>query len=90
VPLYATLLVPIGTFSAGIIISWLWLKIKSVWIVSLAHGSLNNWGQYAFKYMQDLKISDSILLLVGVDTSLLITGLIILLSMKNDIDGIKL
>lgn len=85
VPLYATLLVPIGTFGAGIIISWLWLKTKSIWIVSLAHGSLNNWGQYAFKYMQDLKSSDTIRLLIGVEVSLLITGLIILLTIKNDL-----
>jgi len=84
VSLYATLLVPIGTFGAGIIISWFWLKTKSIWIVSLVHGSLNNWGQYAFKYMHDLKSLDSILLLVGVEISLLITGLIILLTMKTD------
>ncbi len=81
---YIILLVPVGTFGAGIIISWLWLKTKSIWIVSLAHGSLNNWGQYAFKYMQDSKSSDSILLLIGVEASLLVMGLVILLAMKNN------
>ena len=36
--------------------------------------------------MQDLQSSDSILLLIGIEFSLLITGLIILLRMKNDYD----
>ncbi len=84
IPMYATLLVPIGTFGAGIIINWLWLKTKSIWIVSLSHGALNNWGQYAFKYMKDTKSSDSILLLIGIEVSLLITGFIIFFKMKND------
>lgn len=84
IPLYATLIVPVGTFGASIIISWLWIKTKSIWIVSLAHGALNNWGQYAFKYVKDLKSSDSILLLISVEVSLLITGFFILFSMKNN------
>jgi CAAX protease family protein len=83
IPMSATLLIPFGTFGAGIIISWLWLKTKNIWIVSLAHGALNNWGQYAFKYMQDLNSSHSMLLLTGVEASLLITGFIIFSTMKN-------
>jgi hypothetical protein len=46
------LTVPVGIFAAGLVIDWLWLKTESIRIVSLAHGALNNWGQYAFKYMQ--------------------------------------
>jgi hypothetical protein len=55
-------------------------------IVSIAHGSLNNWGQYAFKYMQDSPKDfelQQICLLAGVSGSLLITGLIILATIKT-------
>jgi membrane protease YdiL (CAAX protease family) len=44
---------PIGIMIAGLILGWLWLRTESVWLVSIAHGALNNWGQYAFKYMKD-------------------------------------
>jgi CAAX protease family protein len=44
---------PLVTFGAGLIIGWLWLRTGSIWIVSLAHGAHNNWGQYAFKFMND-------------------------------------
>ena len=54
VPTYWIVLInPFGIFGAGLVISWFWIKTKSIWIVSVAHGVLNNWGQYAFKYMQD-------------------------------------
>jgi len=46
------LTLPFGTLGGGLVIGWLWLETESIWIVSLAHGALNNWGQYAFKYMQ--------------------------------------
>lgn len=73
---------PIGLVGSGLIIGWLWLRTESIWIVSIAHGALNNWGQYAFKYMSDsagsnltgqaagdlqvLGVGFSVLLLVGV------------------------
>jgi membrane protease YdiL (CAAX protease family) len=44
---------PMGIVASGLIIGWLWLRTESIWIVSIAHGALNNWGQYAFKYMTD-------------------------------------
>lgn len=86
-PTYLILLIsPFGIFGAGLVISWLWVRTKSIWIVSIAHGALNNWGQYAFKYMQD-SITDSKLqqtwLFVGVNSSLLILGLIIFSTMRN-------
>ncbi len=37
----------------GLIIGWLWIRTESIWLVAIAHGALNNWGQYAFKYMKD-------------------------------------
>lgn len=76
------LLNPLGHLGAGIVISWLWLKSKSIWIICLAHGALNNWGQFAFKYMRD--DVDATLLLIGFNGSLLILGLIILNGIKNE------
>jgi membrane protease YdiL (CAAX protease family) len=62
------------------VIGWLWLRTESIWIVSLAHGALNSWGQYAFKYMQFVKAQDSVvggaalLALLILGTSLLTLG----------------
>jgi membrane protease YdiL (CAAX protease family) len=44
---------PLVNIGAGLIIGWLWLQTESIWIATLAHGALNNWGQYAFKLMGD-------------------------------------
>ncbi len=44
---------PFGNMATGLVIGWLWLRTENVWLVSIAHGALNNWGQYAFKYMKD-------------------------------------
>jgi len=93
VPVYLLLLInPFGIFGAGLVISWLWIKTKSIWIVSFAHGALNNWGQYAFKFMQDNKTnleSQQIWLSVGVNGSLLILGLIIFITMKDNYGNYK-
>ena len=83
---------PFGIFGAGLVISWFWTKTKSIWIVSIAHGALNNWGQYAFKYMQDSKTnlqSQQVWLCVGVNSSLLILGLMLFITMKNTYDNNK-
>lgn len=58
--------VPIGTVAAGLVIGWLWIRTESIWIVAIAHGALNNWGQYAFKYMDDFTTPDQrVVLAVG-------------------------
>jgi membrane protease YdiL (CAAX protease family) len=44
-------IMPIVIVGAGLIIGWLWVRTESIWIVALAHGAMNNWGQYAFKFM---------------------------------------
>ena len=74
--------VPLGTVGAGLIIGWLWVRTESIWIVAFAHGAHNNWGQYAFKFMQDFAAPDPGLVLgagiIGlscVGTLLLIFGL---------------
>jgi len=51
--LLVVLALPILIVGAGLVIGWLWVRTQSIWIVALAHGALNNWGQYAFKFMQD-------------------------------------
>ena len=51
--LLVVLTLPIATIGAGLVIGWLWVRTESIWMVALAHGALNNWGQYAFKFMQD-------------------------------------
>jgi membrane protease YdiL (CAAX protease family) len=86
-PVYLTLLInPFGIFGAGLVISWLWIRTRNIWIVSIAHGALNNWGQYAFKYMQDSETSfqsQQIALSAGVNGSLFLLGLLILINMKG-------
>jgi membrane protease YdiL (CAAX protease family) len=49
----AALILPLGDLGAGMVIGWLWVRTESIWIVCVTHGALNNWGQYAFKFMQD-------------------------------------
>jgi membrane protease YdiL (CAAX protease family) len=50
-PMKLALTIPFGTMGTGLILGWLWLRTESIWLVAIAHGALNNWGQYAFKYM---------------------------------------
>jgi len=61
------LIVPIGTMGGGLVIGWLWLRTRNVWLASIAHGAMNNWGQFAFKYMQETgsQSADLILLAAG-------------------------
>ena len=51
--LLIVLTLPILTLGAGFVIGWLWVRTESIWMVALAHGALNNWGQHAFKFMGD-------------------------------------
>jgi len=43
---------PVGQFGAALFLAFLWFKTGSILLVSLAHGALNNWGQYAFQFMR--------------------------------------
>jgi membrane protease YdiL (CAAX protease family) len=80
-PLMLAVTLPFGIFATGLVIGWLWLKTESIWIVSLAHGALNNWGQYALKYMRFEKAPDSVvgsagfLATLAIGTALLLWGL---------------
>jgi membrane protease YdiL (CAAX protease family) len=69
---------PLGTFIVGLTIGWLWLRTKSIWIVSIAHGALNNWGQFAFKYMDDFAVANPAIVLLTGSFALLLTGIFLL------------
>ena len=76
--IWLVLLNPFGHIGAGIVISWLWLRSQSIWIICLAHGSLNNWGQYAFKFIQGGHETSTVpWLLFGLNISLFLLGLIV-------------
>jgi membrane protease YdiL (CAAX protease family) len=57
-PTDVALNVSVGVFGSGVIIGWLWVRTESIWLVAIAHGAFNNWGQYSFKYMQDFATPD--------------------------------
>ena len=70
--------VPIGITIAGLILGWLWLRTESIWLVAIAHGALNNWGQYAFKYMDDPSVGNDVLALSGGFLVLLVVAVVLL------------
>lgn len=40
VPLgWRVLIIPLGIFGSGLVIGWLWLRTKSIWIVAASHGA---------------------------------------------------
>ena len=57
-PLEMAVGIPAGAVAAGLVIGWLWVRTESIWIVAIAHGALNDWGQYAFKYMEAFTAPD--------------------------------
>ena len=78
-PLNLVFTLPLGTVAAGLILGWIWLHTESVWLVSIAHGALNDWGQYAFKYMKESRApqTDLVILTAG-SLALLIVGTLLL------------
>ncbi|MCH7680445.1 CPBP family intramembrane metalloprotease [candidate division KSB1 bacterium] len=86
-PMLALLLLnPLGHIGAGNVIGWLWIRTRSIWLVTLAHGALNNWGQYAFKYMADSPGGNNIWLLVALNLTLFTVGIAFLLRLKRQSD----
>jgi membrane protease YdiL (CAAX protease family) len=80
-PVKLALTIPFGTTAAGLILGWLWLRTESIWLVAIAHGALNNWGQYAFKYMNESVTPDTDLLVLSAGSlALLIVGAFLLWS----------
>lgn len=78
-PIKLALVVPPGTMAAGLILGWLWLRTESVWLAAVAHGALNNWGQYAFKYMKESSTpGEDIAVLSTGSLTLLVVGILLL------------
>jgi membrane protease YdiL (CAAX protease family) len=72
---------PLGIVAAGLVLGWLWLRTESVWLCAMAHGALNNWGQYAFKFMKDAPATDADLLTLAAGfLALFIVGSLLLWS----------
>ncbi len=72
-PLALGIVSRVGQFGAGLFLAFLWLKTDSILLLSLAHGALNNWGQYAFKFMSTSGESD-LALFALVNVALLAVG----------------
>jgi membrane protease YdiL (CAAX protease family) len=63
-PFALAIVQPVGTFGVGLFLAFLWFKTESILLVSLAHGAINNWGQYAFKFMKTSGEWDLVLLVL--------------------------
>jgi membrane protease YdiL (CAAX protease family) len=78
-PIKLAWVVPPGTMASGLILGWLWLRTKSVWLLALTHGALNNWGQYAFKFMKNSVSPDRDLLVLSAGSlALMVVGILLL------------
>jgi membrane protease YdiL (CAAX protease family) len=69
---------PLAIATAGLVIGWLWLRTESVWLCALAHGAFNNWGQYAFKFMNDAPAASADVALRTGFLALLVVGSLLL------------
>ena len=67
--------VPLANVGIGLVLGWLWIKTRSIWMVALAHGAANNWGQYVFKYLNDFTRADAILVLDAGGRAVLLLGM---------------
>ena len=60
------------------------MRTESIWLVAVAHGSLNNWGQYAFKYMKDSGTPDRDLAVLGVGfVALFVVGAVLVRRLQS-------
>ena len=83
-PLGLSLTLVPGIMAAGLILGWLWLRTESIWLVAIAHGASNNWGQYAFKYMKDSGTPDRDMIVLGAGSlALLCVGVLLLVRIRS-------
>jgi membrane protease YdiL (CAAX protease family) len=83
-PVRLALSLPLGILATGLILGWLWLRTESIWLVAICHGASNNWGQYAFKYMQDSGRPEREMIALDLGSlALLCAGLILLWRMAD-------
>ena len=82
-PLRLSLTLVPGIMAVGLILAWLWLHTESIWLVAIAHGASNNWGQYAFKYMKDSNAPHRVMAVLGAGSLvLLLVGFLLLWTVK--------
>lgn len=62
---------PFGIMAAGFMPGWLWIRTESIWLVAVAHGASNNWGQYTFKFMKDSATPAKDITVLGVSSLVL-------------------
>jgi membrane protease YdiL (CAAX protease family) len=67
--------VPLANVGIGLVLGWLWMKTRSIWMVTLAHGAAHSWGQYLFKYLNDFSRADPILVLDAGGRAVLLLGM---------------
>ena len=71
-------LMPMGIFGLGIFLGYLYLKTGSVWVVALAHGATNNWGQFIFRWFVEGDDKANLVLIRSENVGLLLLGLFLL------------
>ena len=77
VPAWIILLIaPIGHVGVGLFIGVLTIKTRSIWVPILAHGAMNNWSQFPFRWFIDLKDSDNLVLLTSQHLGFVLLGLL--------------
>jgi membrane protease YdiL (CAAX protease family) len=78
VPFSALLVImPAGHFGLGLFLGWLYQRTNSIWLAAIAHGAANNWGQFAFKFMEG--DAANLPLAIGNSIALLTLGLLVVL-----------
>jgi CAAX protease family protein len=77
-PIDVALGVPVGVVASALIIGWLWARTESIWLVSIAHGAFNNWGQYSFKYMTEFATPDPVQVTGRAVMGLYVVGILLL------------
>ncbi|MEM7034999.1 MAG: CPBP family intramembrane glutamic endopeptidase [Chloroflexota bacterium] len=88
VPIWlAVLFSTLGFIGAGNVLGWLWMGSGSIWIITLAHGALNNWGQFAFKFMTDAPeltgSNENLILFITLNTTLFVLGMFFLFRLSS-------
>jgi uncharacterized protein len=77
-PIDVALGVPFGVVASALVIGWLWARTESIWLVSIAHGAFNNWGQYSFKYMTEFASPDPLTVASRAMVGLYAVGIVLL------------
>lgn len=63
----------VSLWGVGMFLGWLFSRTGSVWVVALAHGAMNNWSQFALRFV-DLEPKHELELLFVMATALFLMG----------------